>query len=849
MADGPVLSCNCHGKIKPPLYVSCNFLATKFTLECPMLVDSGADCSLIPVDLFPENLKPYLDKTTFETKGVTPGTTKALGQFQCTVRIGDGRFTNKTIYVVNSTCPPLLGRDILQGANIKNRTVAYNRNGTGHAMTLRFFSKKRQRDSIVKVPLITPPRGAHEFKKSIVWNLPTQRQNNCQAKMEWLKEHGISLSHPKCTKAQIRKFEDLLYKFRDRADNELGTFPFEVDIPTNGESAAQNQYPIPERFKDKVGAEIKDMFDKGIIEYCADTKGFHSPLQIVSKKNGDPRICVNFKRTLNTVLTEQDTYQMPSTDSCFQRIKGGNEFFSSLDLKNGYWQIVLKEGCRHKTAFSWQGRDYQFRRLPFGLTSAAQIFSRAVATALNEVSTLENILVYLDDTMVFADNYDDYYNAHEKLFTALTKFDLKLNLKKCTFLQTQTVFLGRKIDRSGYSLVTEYLDAIRNLPAPTTKKEVASLIGRVVWLKELVGTRLLEKVSVTSFSHLLSELHKLRNDSDKKNVIWTREADAAWEAVKKRLSTAPVISFPNYEEKFTVTCDASDVALGAVLMQEYGGKLHLVASTSHLFSEVERRWSTTEREAYAILYSIQKFDYFLRGRPFVLFTDHRSLVYLDQRNFDNKKISRWQEKLTDYKFTVEYLPGEQNIMADMLSRPSGVKYCRKPPDPTPAGKFLEIGKGKLLVYIPSWCTDLTVDKKRLAKSNNEDRHVNSEVARILFNAEVTLQKYSTSTELENEISAGLSQAKDPVLSKIIRCLEERGKKRIKDVLDASDERHRFFIKNEKDLYLQSGAGVLMIDIKGTPKMVVPPHLRAFYLRQAHDEMGHGGRDRVLEYIN
>ena len=182
------------------------------------------------------------------------------------------------------------------------------------------------------------------------------------------------------------------------------------------------------------------MFDKGIIEHCPDTKGFHSPLQIVAKKNWEPRICVNFKRTLNTVLAEKDTYQMPSTDSCFQRIKGGNEFFSSLDLKNGYWQIVLKEECRHKTAFSWQGRDYQFCRLPFGLTCAAQIFSRAVAVALSEVSTLENILVYLDDTMVFADNFDDYFKAHERLFTALKKFDLKLNLQKCKFLQTETVF-------------------------------------------------------------------------------------------------------------------------------------------------------------------------------------------------------------------------------------------------------------------------------------------------------------------------------------------------------------------------------------------------------------------------
>ena len=129
-------------------------------------------------------------------------------------------------------------------------------------------------------------------------------------------------------------------------------------------------------------------------------------------------------------------------------------------------------------------------------------------------------------------------------------------------------------------------------------------------------------------------------------------ANKAFKKIKDRLSSPPVILFPDFSQLFTLTIDARDIACGAILIQEVeNGRKKIKAVASHA---TEQNWSTTEREAYAIKWVISKFDYFLRNRPFVIFTDHRLLTYLDQRIFNNAKIRHWQEEISDYKFILEF---------------------------------------------------------------------------------------------------------------------------------------------------------------------------------------------------
>ena len=200
----------------------------------------------------------------------------------------------------------------------------------------------------------------------------------------------------------------------------------------------------------------------------------------------------------------------------------------------------------------------------------------------------------------------------------------------------------------------------------------------------------------------MSPIHELKVN---KPFAWTEKADKAFEKNQEATLLPPAISFPDFSRLFTFTTDVSDVVCGAILMQESdNGKKNIIAVALHTFNPMEQNWSTTEQEAYAIKWAILKFDYFLCNRPFVIFTDYRSLTYLDQREFNNAKIRWWQEKISCYKFIFEFMEGKSNVWADMLRRSCGhkkVKTCR---DPTPAGKPYKLEGSNLHIYIPSRLT-------------------------------------------------------------------------------------------------------------------------------------------------
>ena len=282
-----------------------------------------------------------------------------------------------------------------------------------------------------------------------------------------------------------------------------------------------------------------------------------------------------------------------------------------------------------KTAFTWRDRCYQYTRLAFGRTSAGQI-SRYITEALATVESRDYISSYIDDNLVHAKTFDKYILALEQPFIALRKFGLYPD--KCIFLTSAAKFLGRIVNSKGFKADPEYVRAIREMKPPTSKKEL-----QLEWIRQFLETRLHELIRYDMFSNLMSPMHELNKVN--KPFPWTERTDKAFQKIKKRPSSPPVISFPDVFRLFTLTINTSDVACGAILMQEANkGKKNIIAVASRTFNPTEQNWFTTEREAYAIKWAILKFDYFLCNRPFVIFTDHRSLTYQDQREFNNTKI-------------------------------------------------------------------------------------------------------------------------------------------------------------------------------------------------------------------
>ena len=660
------------------------------------------------------------------------------------------------------------------------------------------------------------------------------------AKLQWLIDFkGVHIKHG--NKKEVDDIACLLFEFSDAigSDNEpLGTFPDVVDIKTveNSATAIMNNH-VPEALEAEVDAEIQVMLETGVIEPCNDPKGWNSPVYAVRKPNGKCRVVANFKQTINKNLVEMDPYPTPDVTKLFTKMGQGNKYFACLDLKSGYWQMKLGPKSRPKTAFQWRGRTFQYCCLPFGLTHSGSLFSRNIFKVV-EVMNGDGIATYIDDNCVYASTFQDFKKRLRRFLQQLIKYNLKLNPSKCTFISTRAKFLGRIVDAHGTHADPSYTDALLKMPSPTNRKELLSLLGKITWLKSYLETQVGEKISTNCFSALMSTMTSL--SSPKMQFQWTEQAQQQFEKVKRKLSTSPVVAFPDFTRPFMVVTDASDVACGAVLIQyNQNGGQSIVAACSHKFSPTEQRWSTIEREAYGVVFACRKFNYFIEARTFTIRCDHKPLIYIDEKTYNNAKIKRWQEELSKYDFTVVHIKGEDNGIADWLSRPCGtVKTTAAVTDTGPAGRVYQVGDGPLEIYIPSWCTkNVTTEPVTL-------KPVSAMVAMVLS------EKLTGNEETRKKLSHAVKQNEDALISKMKNFLINKRNGiqtgELADILDEPEaEPYKRYAKN---ISLGTGTDSLYLWRDGVPYVIVPRSLIASYLFQSHDQLGHCGHVRMREYL-
>ena len=605
-------------------YCMATFELNNSTLKIPSILDTGSSVTLVPYShVKGTEIEKKLIKTDVKITGVTPGYSTVIGKILCDVIIGAYcKFHNICCYVTSHNNPCLIGNNILRHKSVLN----FNQDNVNDCFVMKRVVKSEEKSFEIK-----------KFGKSHDRSHVISQRTNFSgiSKLEWLeKTHGIRFPvatdaehHNVISNDDIRKVADLLMKYPEimGSEDNQGLFTEQVKIPTNGLSKSIPKNHVPQALEQSVTEEIEKMLKEGIIEPCDDPKGFNSPVFAVRKPKGGTRVVSNYKGTLNRVLVNPDPYPMPTMESIFNKIGNGNKFFASMDLLKGYWQVEIDPVDRHKTAFTWEGKCLQYTRVAFGLTSAGAIFSRCVSKPLAEVQTKKNIVSYIDDVLVYAIKMDEFIQALEQLFIALRKYGLKLNPKKCDFLNTKAEFLGRIITKNGYTANPQYVQGILDMKCPTNKEENMKLVGRLVWIKSFLECRLNERVNTNNYAELMKPIHNLNKGSG--TFKWTDEAEKALRKIKRKLTTCPVISFPDFTLPFSLTTDASDRACGAILMQEHpNGKKSICAAISKTFNKTEQNWSTTEREAFCIKWAILRFDYFLKARTFILFTDHKSLI-------------------------------------------------------------------------------------------------------------------------------------------------------------------------------------------------------------------------------
>ena len=407
---------------------------------------------------------------------------------------------------------------------------------------------------------------------------------------------------------------------------------------------------IPPCKREEVHQLLQDMLARRVIQ--PSTSPWASPVVLVKKKDGSTRFCIDYRKV--NAITHKDAYPLPRIDDTLDTLSGA-QWFSTVDLLSGYWQVEVAEEDKPKTAFATREGLYEFNVMPFGLCNAPATFQRLMDLVLAGVQWTQ-CLVYLDDVIIIGRDFEEHLQNLSTVLQKLREAGLRLKPSKCSFCQESVSYLGHIVSREGVSTDPEKTAKVTRWPTPTSVQEVQQFLGLASYYRRFVR----------NFAEIAKPLHRLTERG--REFVWTLECETAFATLKNRLSSAPILSFPDFSKPFLLDTDASQEGIGAVLSQISDGNEHVIAYASRTLSKAERKYSVTRKELLAVVTFTNHFRPYLLGQNFALRTDHSSLTWLHNFKEPEGQLARWIEKLQEYDFTIFHRPGKQHQNADALSR-------------------------------------------------------------------------------------------------------------------------------------------------------------------------------------
>ena len=436
------------------------------------------------------------------------------------------------------------------------------------------------------------------------------------------------------------------------SDSDIGrTRLVQHHIDTQGANPVkQPPRRLPFHRREEVKRMLNDMLAQGVIEPA--TGPWSSPVVLVQKKDGSTRFCVDF-RQLNS-LTKKDAHPLPRVDDTLDSLSGA-QWFSTIDLASGYWQVEVAEEDKEKTAFSTPFGLFQFHTMPFGLCNAPSTFQRLMERVLTGLHW-STCLVYIDDIILFSRTVQEHFQNLTEVFQRLKQAGLKLKPRKCHLFRNKVKYLGYVVSNKGVEADTEKIQCVLDWPTPMSPKQIRQFLGLASYYRRFIH----------NFAQITAPLNRLLEKG--KRWQWTEQCSQAFTLLKTKLTSAPLLVYPNFEEAFIVDCDASDDGLGTVLSQNHQGAEHVVYYASRTLTKAERKYCATRKEMLALVWAIDQFRPYLYGRPFIVRTDHHALQWLRSFKEPEGQVARWLEHLEEYEFTVQHGPGKKHGNADPLSR-------------------------------------------------------------------------------------------------------------------------------------------------------------------------------------
>lgn len=391
----------------------------------------------------------------------------------------------------------------------------------------------------------------------------------------------------------------------------------------------------PVAIADRMKLKLDELEQQDIIEKVHGPSQWISALVPVVKNDGDIRLCVDLRR-LNEAI-EREHHPLPNFEDILPRLKGA-KVFSVLDIKSAYHQCELDEKSRPLTTFLTQWGQYRYKRLVFGVSCAPEKFQKVMELIL---SSCKNVVVFIDDLLIYGADEIEHDKCLEKVLTVLEEHKVLLNAQKCKIKMSEVIFLGHRLTSNGIYPTDDKVTLIQGFRAPQSREEVRSFLGLVCYVAKFIP-------NLSTITFPLREL--LKKEVEFK---WDFAQQEAFEKLKHAMVQPEALAYFDPSHETRLVADASPVGLGAVLIQFKDEGPRIISFAAKSLTETERRYCQTEKEALALVWSVERFGNLLLGIQFELETDHQALESIFGPNSRPcARIERWVLRLQSFRFKV-----------------------------------------------------------------------------------------------------------------------------------------------------------------------------------------------------
>lgn len=634
------------------------------------------------------------------------------------------------------------------------------------------------------------------------------------AAVSFCKKVGFKLDKCAFSKDELEQVCELILEFEDvvsQGDMDLGHCKLlnpKIKLKHDNPIFVKPR-PIPHNKREAFERQMKLLLEKDIIEPSHSPYNF--PILLVDKplkENCLPDVRLTIDYRLLNDITVKTRYPLPKISEILDKL-AGSRYLSSFDLAHGFFQIALHKDSRAYTSFSCYLGSFQFKRLAQGHCCSPALFQATVDRVLCD---LNHSQIYVDDLIVGTRDFVSHLLELRQVFERFRKYKLKIKPGKSELGRTEVTYLGFLISNTGIKPAPKKQKVIESWAPPKDPDDIIRFLALCSFYRGFVP----------KFSELEFPLRQLTlKEAREKPFVLTEEARAAFETLKSKLLSPPLLAYPDLNKPFLIMSDASHVGVASLLLQHDDEmRAHPIKYTAKSLSTAARNYAIIDLEALSIVHALtDAFRSYVYGArwPVKIYTDHKPLIRMTYAK-ESTRLFKYAQMISNYNYEIYYKKGIENLDADALSRQA---------------PFLDTDGELDEELLFSHAFPLTVNavetRAQTAQKEIEQAKINDEDKNFEINQEIDSQ-------------FKIEQKKDNTLRRYINIIKEGDKQKLCLVPTGYYLDKQGFLRFQRE-------HVSRYDIFGAA-YVVPDRLKNMILESSHDHItsGHLGFEKTLDKL-